>query len=431
MTQKKSLAERSAHSVWHPCTQMASLQEVPVIPIVSAEGPWLYTEDGRQLFDGISSWWTCLLGHRNPGIVARIEAQLSCLDHTMLAGLTHAPAVELAEALVQRTGNALSHVSFASDGASAIELALKQSAHAWAHQGEPQKTDFICLAGSYHGETLGALGITDLELFQSAYSPLIRRAIAVPAPDSREARPDGSMEDAVSQALTRLEDVLKVTHKHVAALITEPLLQAAKGMVMYPPSYLRGVRTLADRYEVHWIADEIATGCGRTGSFFAVEQADVWPDLMALSKGLSGGVLPLSVTLSRDAIFQSFWSSDLRRAFMHSHSFSGNPLACAAALGMLAQLTPELLVANAKQSDQLHETLASLRDVEGVTGLRRLGMVFAFEHPEARRVADEALRRGLWIRPLGNTVYLMPPFLVEEDTWDWLGASLVEAVKAI
>jgi adenosylmethionine---8-amino-7-oxononanoate aminotransferase len=434
--QNIDLAERSRKVVWHPCTQMHALKQDPVIPITRAEGPWLFGENGEKWFDGISSWWTCLLGHRHPAIVQALHDQLDTLDHIMLAGLTHRPAVELAEQLVALTGERLNHVSFASDGASALEIALKQSAHAWRNQGQANKTQFVCLSGSYHGETLGALGVTDQPVFTEQYQDLLLSAIVVEGPDNRSARRQGiSPEQEAAHALTRLEALFQRQAERIAALVVEPLLQGAGGMVMYHPDFLVGVRRLCDAFQVHWIADEIATGCGRTGTFFAVEQAGVWPDLMCLSKGITGGLLPLSVVLSTERIFQSFLSPQPGRAFLHSHSFTGNPLACRAALAMLDSLTNEdVLKQNQRRGTLIESALASLQTHPSVHDVRRLGMVFAFDclggAEQAKRIQAEARSRSLMIRPIGATVYLMPPYTLDDALCTWLGETLCESVQA-
>ena len=417
---------------------MARLSEEPLVPISRAEGPWLFGENGERWFDGIASWWTCLLGHRQPQVVAALHAQLDTLDHVMLAGYTHEPAVLLAEDLAARTGGALGHVSFASDGASALEIALKQSAHAWLNLGRPEKTRFVCLADSYHGETLGALGVTDQPLFSRSYRSLLRDALVVKGPDNRVASAEGvAARHEAERAAARLEHAFEQHGASISAVVLEPLLQGAGGMVMYDPHFLRRVRALCDHYEVHWIADEIATGCGRTGTFFAVEQAQVWPDLLCLSKGITGGMLPLSLVMASDAIYAAFLGGGIERAFLHSHSFTGNPLACRAAVATLQVLDGErVLQDNVARADWISAALEGLWDLESeVLSFRRIGMIWAFEMAggveQARAVQRAARARGLMIRPLGRTVYLMPPFLLDEATCHWLGTTLCESVRAV
>jgi adenosylmethionine-8-amino-7-oxononanoate aminotransferase len=432
-----TLAERSRRAVWHPCTQMQQLETQPVTAIVGAEGPWLFGERGERWFDGISSWWTCLLGHRQPEVVAALHQQLDTLDHIMLAGLTHEPAVLLAEALVARTGGRLAHVSFASDGASALEIALKQSAHAWRNRGRPDKHRFVCLTGGYHGETLGALGVTDQPLFRESYRSLLREGLVVKGPDNRNAAREGhGPEHEARLAAERLAEMLERHAEQIASLVLEPLLQGAAGMVMYHPLFLQEVRRLCDLHQVHWIADEIATGCGRTGTFFAVEQAAVWPDLLCMSKGITGGMLPLSLVLSSGEIFETFLDARIDRAFLHSHSFTGNPLACRAAIATLTVLERlDVLASNRRRAERIQLPLQRLQALDAVQDFRTLGMVWALElvggAAQARQVQAEARARGLMIRPLGGTVYLMPPFLLDDELCDWLGETLAQAVEAV
>ena len=415
---------------------MSRLVAEPLTAIVRAEGPWLYGADGQRWFDGISSWWTCLLGHRHPQVVAALHQQLDALDHVMLAGFTHEPAVILAEGLARLTGGQLGHVSFASDGASALEIALKQSAHAWRNRGFPDKHRFVCLAGGYHGETLGALGVTNQGLFVDSYRSLLREALVVKGPDNSQALCEGwSDEHEAELAALRLEALLAQQSESIAAVVLEPLVQGAAGMTMYHANFLRRVRQLCDRYKVHWIADEIATGCGRTGTFFAVEQAGVWPDLLCLGKGLTGGLLPLSAVLASEDIFAAFLGDGVERAFLHSHSFTGNPLACRAAVATLEVLAQErVLEGNVRRGARIRQALSTLETLDAVRDFRQRGMIWAFEleggPAAARAVQAEARARGLMIRPLAATVYLMPPYLLDNDICDWLGHTLTAAVHA-
>ena len=324
------LAARSLAALWHPCTQMARAAVTPPLAIARGEGPWLFDLEGRRYFDANSSWWVNLFGHSDAGIRAAITHQLETLPHVMLAGCTHAPAVELAEKLSALTGGALGHAFFASDGASAVEIALKMSFHSWCNRGQADKREFVCLRNGYHGETIGALAVTDVAVFRDAYDPLLMRAHIVDSPDARQ----GPGSEA--RALADLRRVLTARRGHVAALIIEPLVQCAAGMAMHEPSYLRAVRALCDEFDIHLIADEIAVGCGRSGTFFAFEQGECgWPDFITLSKGISGGTLPLSLVLTTETVYQSFWSEQVGRGFLHSHSYTGNALACAAANAVL------------------------------------------------------------------------------------------------
>ena len=399
-------------------------ETVPLIPVSHGRGPWLVDVQGREYLDAISSWWVNLFGHANPRINAALKDQLDRLEHAMLAGFTHAPVVELSERLSALTGGVLGHCFYASDGASAVEIALKMSFHTWRNSGQTQKQEFVCLSGSYHGETIGALAVTDVALFRDAYGPLIQRAHVVASPDARQAREGETSADVARRAAAALETLLQERAGKVAAVIVEPLVQCATGMAMHDPEYLRRVRALCDQYQVHLIADEIAVGCGRTGSFFACEQADIWPDFLCLSKGISGGYLPLSLVMTRDRIYQAFYDPDLTRGFLHSHSYTGNPLACRAALATLDIFKQDdVLAANRVKARRLTQALALLEQDARVRHVRQRGMIWAFDAviddaqqaaTFSRRFFTAALQRGLLLRPIGRTVYLMPPYVLDD-----------------
>jgi adenosylmethionine---8-amino-7-oxononanoate aminotransferase len=433
--------ERSLRAVWHPCTQMKHHERLPLVAVARGEGPWLYDRDGRRYLDAISSWWVNLFGHANPSINAALKAQLDTLEHVMLAGCTHEPAVELAERLAALTGQVLGHAFFASDGASAVEIALKMSFHAWRNRGEDGKREFVCLANSYHGETIGALGVTDVKLFRDAYDPLLHHAHVVASPDARGAQAGESAADVAQRALADVERLFEARSEHIAALIVEPLVQCAAGMAMHDPVYLQGLRALCDRYRVHLIADEIAVGCGRTGTFFACQQAGIWPDLLTLSKGISGGYLPLSIVLSRDAIFEAFYDDDTTRGFLHSHSYTGNPLACRAALATLDLIEQgDVLAANARKSMQLREAFGPLATHPLVRNVRQCGTILAFDAviedrsraaTFSRRFFEEALKRELLLRPIGTTVYVMPPYILDAQTQALLAERTLETFDAV
>ncbi len=442
------LLQRSLAAVWHPCTQMKHHETLPLVPIVRGQGPWLIDADGRRLLDGISSWWVNLFGHCNPRINAALREQLDTLDHVMLAGFTHPPVVELSERLSALTGHRLGHAFYASDGASATEIALKMSAHYWRNQGRPQKCRFVSLEGSYHGETVGALAVTDVAIFRDAYAPLIRPGTTVPTPDARRARAGESAVDVARRAAAALEAQLAAHHEETAALIVEPLVQGASGMVMYDAEYLRLARTLCDRYQVHLVADEIAVGCGRSGSFFAWEQvagaADVelpgggWPDFICLSKGITGGYLPLSLVLSTDEIYRCFYDDSSARAFLHSHSYTGNPLACRAALATLDIFAADDVIANNRDRARLMGELTRERlgAHRAVLNLRQRGMIIAFDvNTDApgfsRRYFADCLSRGLLLRPIGTTVYFMPPYVLEEREMRHLVDGAAAALDAV
>ena len=429
---------RSLQAVWHPCTQMQRAADVPPLPISHGEGPWLFDYEGGRYFDATSSWWVNLFGHSDPGVAAALKAQIDRLPHVMLAGCTHAPAVELSERLSALTGGVLGHAFYASDGASAVEIALKMSFHFWRNQGRAQKREFACLRHGYHGETLGALSVTDVAIFRDTYDPLLMRPHLVMSPDARSAGNGETAADVAARAAADLRRLLAARHGEIAAFIVEPLVQCAAGMAMHDPSYLRLVRDICDEFGVHLIADEIAVGCGRTGTFFACEQAGIWPDFICLSKGITAGYLPLSLVLSRDAVYRAFLDDDVARGFLHSHSYTGNALACTAALAVLDRFERhELLSTNRLRSAQLAEALSPLHHDHRLEHLRQQGTIVAFDVKPAFAVGRFAERfhlagraNGLLIRPIGRTVYLMPPYVLDEELIAWLAARLMATIEA-
>lgn len=439
------LASRSVAAIWHPCTQMQRSAAVPPLAIARGNGPWLFDEAGHRFFDATSSWWVNLFGHAEPRIGAAVKQQLDTLPHVMLAGCTHAPAVELAERLSALTDGVLGHCFFASDGASAVEIALKMSFHHWSNRGFNEKNEFVCLQQGYHGETLGALAVTDVKVFRDAYDPLLMRSHQVRSPDARQAEPGESPADVARRAALELEALLQERHARIAAIILEPLVQGAAGMAMHDPSYLRAVRALCDRFEVHLIADEIAVGCGRTGTFFAFEQASkpsndqVWPDLICLSKGISGGYLPLSLVLSRSSVYEAFLDDDVARGFLHSHSYSGNALACRAALAVLDLFEEDdVLQRNRQRAAVLSDALAPLRTDPRVEHYRQRGMIWAFDVKEAHAGARFAERfhmtartHELLIRPIGRSVYLLPPYVLDDTSSKWLADRLFATLSDV
>ena len=416
-------------------------ETVPLVPVSHGKGAWLFDQAGKRYLDAISSWWVNLFGHANPRINAALKDQLDRLEHAMLAGFTHEPVVALSEQLAARTGHVLGHCFYASDGASAVEIALKMSFHFWRNSGQSDKQEFVCLQNSYHGETIGALAVTDVKLFRDAYGPLLQRAHVVDSPDARQAQSGESAAVVAKTAADKLETLLAERAGKIAAVIIEPLVQCAAGMAMHDASYLSEVRTLCDRYQVHLIADEIAVGCGRSGSFFACEQAGIWPDFLCLSKGISGGYLPLSLVMTRDAIYQAFYHSDVTRGFLHSHSYTGNPLACRAALATLAIFEEDnVLEQNKQRASHLTAALAPIAAHPRVAHFRRQGMIWAFDavidDPQAaatfsRRFFTTALEHELLLRPIGRTVYLMPPYILSDAESDWLAAQVRQVFEQV
>jgi adenosylmethionine-8-amino-7-oxononanoate aminotransferase len=435
----RTLLERSLAAVWHPCTQMKAHETLPLVPIARGQGPWLFDTSGRRYLDAISSWWVNLFGHAHPVINAALREQLEQLEHVMLAGFTHEPVVALSERLhaltAQAFGTPLGHAFYASDGASATEIALKMSAHFWRNAGRSEKTRFVSLAGGYHGETLGALAVTDVPIFREAYAPLLPAHFIAPCPDARQASPGESAADVALRAARSLESLLEAHHRQIAALILEPQVQCANHFAMYDPIYLEHARALCDRFEVHLIADEIAVGCGRTGRFFASE-GHARPDFLCLSKGISGGYLPLSLVMTTDEVFDAFYDDTAARGFLHSHSYTGNPLACRAALATLDLFESERVIeTNRTRAGWLLEATRDLAAHPAVRHFRSKGMMIAFdvatEHADfSRRFFARALEHELLLRPIGNTVYFMPPYVLDEETCQWLGRQALLALQA-
>jgi len=337
---------RDLDVLWHPCTQMREHHggegraALPLVPIERGDGAWLVGRDGRRYLDAVSSWWTNLFGHAEPRIAAAIAAQATTLEQVILAGFSHAPAVELAERLLgiaprQAERAPLAKVFYADNGSAGVEVALKMAFHWFHNRGEHRRTKFIALENGYHGETLGALAVGDVPLYRRVYAPLLAEALFAPSPDAFLAAEGESPSDCATRAADGLRALLEANAGEVCALILEPRVQCAGGMRMYDASYLRHARALCDAHGVFLIADEIATGFGRTGTLFACEQAGVQPDLMCVSKGLTGGFLPLAAVLATQSIYDGFLDETRERAFLHSHSYTGNPLACAAALASL------------------------------------------------------------------------------------------------
>ena len=431
----QDLLARSLAAVWHPCTQMKRHEAFPLIPIVRGSGVWLYDADGKRYLDAVSSWWVNLFGHSNPRINAAITDQLGKLEHVMLAGFTHEPVVALSERLAQLAPDGLGHCFYASDGASAVEIALKMSAHYWRNVGVSDKTQFISLQNSYHGETLGALSVTDVALFKDAYGPLLKQNATVLNPDSRHAAIGESANDYALRCAEQLEIYLQQHHHQLAAFIIEPLVQGAAGMAMYHPVYLSRACDLCEQYNVHLIADEIAVGMGRSGTMFACEQGEITPDFLCLSKGITGGYLPLSVVMTTDKIYQAFYADELSRGFLHSHSYTGNPLACRAALATLdIFIEDDVLNANRVKIAYLNNIAAPLRDHPKIKHFRNRGMIWAFEvdspHADfAQRCFALALQHEILLRPMGNTVYFMPPYTISETEMDFMLQATFDALK--
>ncbi len=426
------VVQRDLAHIWHPCTQMKDHESLPLIPVKSASGVWLEDFEGHRYIDGISSWWVNLFGHANPYIAGKLAEQASTLEHVLLAGFTHEPAVKLAERLCAVTPGDLNKVFFADNGSSAVEVALKMSYHAHLNEGKSRPL-FLSLTNSYHGETIGALSVGDVELYKKTYEPILIRSVQTPVPKDRTP-------EAAEVAADQLEEILKIHASRISALIVEPLVQCAGSMHMYHPRYLTLARQLCDRYGIHLIADEIAVGFGRTGTMFACEQADIAPDFLCLSKGLTGGFMPLAAVLTTDEIYSKFYCDYLEyKAFLHSHSYTGNPLGCSCANAVLDIFErDDVIDSNRQKAQWLRELMKPFESLSSVKEVRQTGMIGAVElqgfAPEDRvnlKIFSCCLERGVFIRPLGPVLYFMPPYIISYEEMRQLVQTAFEAVKSL
>ncbi|MCP4695478.1 MAG: adenosylmethionine--8-amino-7-oxononanoate transaminase [Gammaproteobacteria bacterium] len=425
------IVKRDLAVVWHPCTQMKDHETLPLIPMRRGEGVWLEDFEGKRYIDAISSWWVNLFGHANPRINAAVRVQLDTLEHVMLAGFSHEPVIELSERLVKLAPQGLCRCFYADNGSSAIEVALKMSFHYWRNQGRTRKTKFLTLENGYHGETLGALAAGNVPLFKETYRPLLMEVITAPSPDCFYREAGESWPAYTRRRFAAMETLLEKHADELCAVIIEPLVQGAGGMRMYDPVYLSLLRKACDHYQVHLIADEIAVGFGRTGTMFACEQAGITPDFMCLSKGLTGGYLPLSAVLTTDTVYQAFYQDYTNlTAFLHSHSYTGNPLACSAALATLDIFEQDNVLENNRVlAKVMGEAASDLKDHPHVAEVRQCGMILAIEMVKDKasrtpypwqerrglRVYRHALEQGALLRPLGDVIYFIPPYVITPE----------------
>lgn len=414
---------RDLRAVWHPCTQMKDHETVPMIPIKRAQGMFLEDFNGKQYLDGIGSWWVNLFGHCNPTINAAIKAQLDTLEHIMMAGFTHEPVVALTEQLLALAPSHFSRCFYTDNGSSSVEVALKMSYHYWRNEGKPAKRLFMTLDNSYHGETLGALSVTQVGLFKNTYEDLLTPAISLPVADTFHQTEGMTYEAYADEILVRIEAIMESHADETCALIVEPLVQCAAGMRMYKPYFLEKLFELTRQFNIHLIADEIATGFGRTGTLFACEQAKISADFMTLSKGITGGYLPLAVVLTTENIYQSFYADyGSGKAFLHSHTYTGNPLACRAALSTLGLLQSSNAIENNREKTRfMAELLTPLQNHPKVADIRQLGMITAIEMKpsdharQGLQLHQYALSQGVLLRPIGDVIYFMPAYIITND----------------
>lgn len=414
--------------IWHPCTQQKDLETVPPVPITHGEGVYLYDADGNRYIDGVSSWWVNLFGHSNKRLNRAMREQAEKVSHHIFAGMTHEPAVTLAQRLCTLAPGEMSRVFFTDNGSSAVEAAMKMSFQYWQQSGHPEKTRFVSLTDAYHGETIGALSVSGCELYRDIYKPILLDGFQAQGPDCFRCQYGQHRETCSQDCFINLEKIVANNADQIAAVIIEPLVQGAAGMRVYPPDYLKRLRKLCDTYNIHYIADEIAVGFGRTGRMFANEHAGTAPDLLCLSKGITGGYMPLAVVLSTEKIYDAFYDDyESLKAFLHSHSYSGNPLACAVANEvldifedeqMLDSIQPKIkLLQDAKTEFEKHPYIGEMRQCGMIAALEMVQnksdrSPFPWEERRGFEVYKHALSLGAILRPLGNVVYFMPPLTI-------------------
>lgn len=432
--------------VWHAFTQMAEYES---LILERGEGCWLVDIDGHRYLDGVSSLWCNIHGHRHPRLDAAIRQQLDRVAHVTSLGASNPTTIRLARRLVELAPAGLQHVFFSDDGATAVEAALKMAFQYWRQREDPrpEKTCYLALGEAYHGDTLGSVSVGGVERFHAMFEPLLFEVLRVPAPDMYRL-PEGVTRDtALAYHLEQLEKVLAAEHRRIAAMIVEPLVQAAAGMIVHPPGYLRGVRELTRRYDVLLIADEVAVGMGRTGRLFACEHEDVAPDLLCIAKGLTGGYLPLAATLASAEVYRAFLGRyDESRTFYHGHTYGGNPLGAAVALATLEVFEEERTLEGLKPKiARLGEHLARLAEHPHVGDVRQCGLIGAIElvreratkapYPWAERrgyrVCDVARSHGVLLRPLGNVLVIMPPLAISREQLDQIVAAVEAGIAAI
>jgi len=415
---------------WHPCSQMKDYEFLPMIPIKKAKGVYLEDFEGNKYIDAISSWWVNLFGHQNKYINKKLKKQLKKLEHIIFAGFTHKGAITLSERLCKLTK--LDKVFFADNGSSAVEIALKMAYHYYLNKGEKREL-FFCLENSYHGETLGALAVGDVALYKKTYEPLLIKTITLPTPKTQ----------SKNEALKKIEEaeiVFKKYHKKVSSLIIEPLVQCAGNMNMYHPIFVTELKKLCQKFDIKLILDEIAVGFGRTGTMFAFEQSNIKPDFLCLSKGLTGGYMPLSAVLTTNEIYQEFYCDYTKlKAFLHSHSYTANPLAISCANATLDIFEKkDILKTNRKKAKYIWKKIQKFKNLKNVKNIRQTGMITAIEmieYPFEKRMGLEVykygLKNGVLLRPLGNVIYFMPPYTINYKEIDKMINTAFKGIKCL
>lgn len=429
------LEQRDLAHIWHPCSQMKDYETLRPIVVDHAEGAYLYGADGKKYLDIISSWWCNLLGHCNPKINAAIKKQLDQLEHVIFVNFTHEPAIKLCEELVKFVPQGLNKFNFADNGSSAVEIALKMAFQYQLQTGHAEKTKFMCLSEGYHGETIGALSVGSMDLFAQMYKPMMMNNIHVQAPDCYRCPFNKNREHCACECFKFAEEAFAKYAQETAAMIVEPIVQGCAGMRIYPPLYLQKLRKLCDDYGVLLIADEIATGFGRTGKMFACSHAKITPDIMCISKALTGGYLPMSIVCTTDKIYDAFYDDyNKGKQFMHSHTYAGNPIGCAIALAVLDILQSEnILEENVGKAQYFHNVLQeTFGEHKNIGEIRHINLINAMELVKDKNkkigfdanlrigyeIYKKALGHGLLLRPLGNVIYFNPPLNIARADLD-------------
>jgi len=432
----KSLVERDRACLWHPYTQMLT-QPAP-LPVVRAQGVYLYTEDGRRILDGISSWWVNIHGHAHPKLNEALAAQARELEQVVFAGCTHRPAVELAERLLEALPAGLTRIFYSDDGSTAVEVALKLALQYWRNRGQPQRRTFITLHHAYHGDTVGAMSASEDSLFNRPFAPMLFPVVRAHAPYCYRCPLGLSRDRCNIDCLANLEARLREGGDSIAGVLLEPMLQGAGGMIVWPAEFLAGARRLTDQYGTLLIADEVLTGFGRTGRMFACEHASVRPDLVCLSKGLTAGYMPMGATAATEAIYQAFLSEDRGKAFFHGHSYTANPLACAVGLASLDLFREDGVLQSVEAIEKRmragFETFRRWGDVRVIGGVGVVELDSAapgYLNDIGPRLYTAFLERGLLLRPLGNILYFMPPYVITDPQIDWALGQIAEVIASL
>ena len=429
--------EQDLKYIWHPCSQMKDYETLPPIVVERASGVDLYDVDGNCYKDVISSWWCNLLGHCNPRINGAIKKQLDLLEHVIFANFTHKTAITLCQKLIEVLPEGLCKFNFADNGSAAVEMAMKMSFQYHQQTGNSHKKRFMALTDAYHGETIAALSVGACDLYSQIYKPILMDVVRIQGPDCFRCAYGKCRDNCLCECFEKAEKTFELYGDETCAMIVEPLLQGSAGMKIYPPLYLKKLRTLCDKYGVHLIADEIATGFGRTGKMFAFEHAGVCPDIMCLSKGLTGGYMPMSICVTTQKIYDAFYDDYAKgKAFMHSHTYAGNPLACSAAIEVLNILKDENIIEKANQKAKYFNKIINdkFADIENVGEIRNIGLVNAIELVQNKKtkqafpsdwrlgyqIYKKALKKGVLLRPLGDVIYFNPPLIIEQEDMDFV-----------